>query len=145
MDPLEDKLKISRPIALLLLRAIGLNRRRGIAAVTTFALVLSPAASSISDGQQGSGCIGVCNSTIVLKGCVFNGSNGPELQTSDAKTFALAGDAAGIKVGDRVKLHGSKAKKIKDSTGPAVFKVEKLDRDYGPCPVPPARAANSAQ
>jgi hypothetical protein len=170
MDPLEDKLKISRPIALLLLRAIGLNRRRGIAAVTTFALVLSPAASSISDGQQSSGCIGVCNSTIVgaavgigaavatvaiiiavnhdhhiLKGCVFSGSNGPELQTSDAKTFALAGDAAGIKVGDRVKLHGSKAKKIKDSTGPAVFKVEKLDRDYGPCPVPPARAANSAQ
>jgi hypothetical protein len=119
MDPLEDKLKISRPFTQLLVRPIGLNRRRGIAAITTFALVLSSGASSISDGQQSSSCIGVCNSTIVgvavgisaavatvaiiiavnhhhhiLKGCVFSGSNGPELRTSDAKTFALEGDAA---------------------------------------------------
>jgi hypothetical protein len=43
-----------------------------------------------------------------------------------------------------VKLHGSKAKKIKNSTGPAVFKVDKLDRDYGPCPVTLDPTANSA-
>jgi len=39
------------------------------------------------------------------------------------------------KVGDKVKLHGTKIKKAKNSTGPGVFKVEKLNRSYGPCPI----------
>ncbi len=46
----------------------------------------------------------------------------------------LEGDAASVKVGDRVKLHGSKVKKTKGTVGDQVFKVEKLNRDYGPCP-----------
>ncbi|MGA7858045.1 MAG: hypothetical protein WCA11_08980, partial [Terracidiphilus sp.] len=69
-----------------------------------------------------------------LNGCVFSGPNGLELQTSDSKRFMLEGDAASVKVGDRVKLHGSKVKKTKGTVGDQVFKVEKLNRDYGPCP-----------
>jgi hypothetical protein len=71
-------------------------------------------------------------------------ASGLELQTSDGKTYALEGDAASIKVGDKVKIHGSKIKKTKDSTGPGVFRVEKLNRDYGPCPAATATAASAA-
>ena len=68
-------------------------------------------------------------------------ASGLELQTSDGKTYVLEGDAAGIKVGDKVKLHGSRNKKSKGSTGPGVFCVEKLTRDYGPCSVAGASSA----
>jgi hypothetical protein len=76
----------------------------------------------------------VQNSHHRLQGCVFSGPNGLELRTSDAKVFALEGYTANIKTGDRVKLHGSKLKKTKNSTGDQVFAVEKLSKDYGPCP-----------
>ncbi len=82
----------------------------------------------------------ISHSHHIVTGCVTTSANGLDLQTSDGKTYALEGDAATIKVGDRVKLHGSKIKKTKDSTGPGVFRVEKLTRDYGPCPI----ASNSA-
>lgn len=71
----------------------------------------------------------------VLTGCVVTSANGLDLHTSDGKVYSLEGDAASIKVGDKVKLHGTKIKKAKDSTGPGVFKVEKLNRSYGPCPI----------
>ena len=75
----------------------------------------------------------VQNSHHRLQGCVFSGPNGLELRTGDAKIYALEGYTATIKAGERVKLHGSKLKKTKDSTGDQVFAVEKLNRDYGPC------------
>ncbi len=80
----------------------------------------------------------ISRSHHIVTGCVMTGANGLELQTSEGKTYALEGDAASIKVGDKVKVHGSKIKKTKDSTGPGVFRVEKLNRDYGRCPVAPA-------
>ncbi len=70
-----------------------------------------------------------------ITGCVVASPSGLELQTSDAKTYALEGDAASIKVGDKVKIHGTKIKKTKDASGPGVFKVEKLSRNYGACPI----------
>lgn len=70
-----------------------------------------------------------------VTGCVVAAATGLQLQTSDGKTYALEGDAASIKVGDKVKVHGSKMKKTKSSTGPGVFTVQKLTRDYGPCPI----------
>lgn len=71
-----------------------------------------------------------------LQGCVFSDANGLKLRTRDAKAHTLKGDAAGIKVGDSVKVHGSKVKKAKgDSTGDQVFVVQKLSKDYRPCPV----------
>jgi hypothetical protein len=73
----------------------------------------------------------------VVTGCVVTGPDGLQLRTSDAKTYTLEGDAASIKVGDRVKFHGSKVKKTKDTAGNQVFKVEKIQKDYGPCPAQP--------
>jgi hypothetical protein len=86
----------------------------------------------------------ISRSHHIVTGCVMTSASGLELQTSDGKTYALEGDAASIKVGDKVKIHGSKIKKTKDSTGPGVFRVEKLNRDYGPCPAATATAASAA-
>jgi hypothetical protein len=84
----------------------------------------------------------VQNQRHTLQGCVLSGPGGLELRTSDSKiVYALEGHAAAIKVGDRVKLHGSKLKKAKDSTSDQVFVVEKLSRDYGPCPATVAASA----
>jgi hypothetical protein len=79
--------------------------------------------------------VAVSHSHHVKSGCVVAGPRGLELQTSDSKTYALEGDATNLKIGDRVKIHGSKIKKAKDATGPDVFKVEKLNKDYGACHV----------
>jgi len=80
-----------------------------------------------------------------LQGCVFSGPGGLELRTSDSKTYALQGYAATIKVGERVKLHGSKLKKSKDSTGDQVFAVERLSKDYGQCSAGVAAPATPTQ
>ena len=69
-----------------------------------------------------------------ITGCVVSGPNGPELQTSNRR-YALEGDAASIQVGDRVKISGSRVKRTKDQTGDQVYRVEKLRKDYGPCPM----------
>jgi len=76
----------------------------------------------------------VSNGHHTVSGCVISGPNGLELQTSD-KRYALEGDATSIKVGDRVKIHGSRVKKTKDTKGDQVYRVERLKKDYGPCPV----------
>jgi hypothetical protein len=76
-----------------------------------------------------------------LQGCVFSGPRGLELRSSGSKIYALEGYTATIKVGDRVKLHGSKLKKTKDSTDDQVFAVEKLSKDYGLCPADVAAPA----
>ncbi len=146
------------------------NRRLGIAAFAGLA-VLFCSGSTAPAGCQSSGNIGPSQGEVVgaavgigavivvaiivpveishshhtLAGCVFTGPNGLELRTSDSKTYALEGDAASIKVGDRVKLHGSKVKKTKDTSGDQVFKVEKLNRDYGSCHVETAQSASPAQ
>jgi hypothetical protein len=71
-----------------------------------------------------------------IKGCVFSDAEGLKLRTSDSKIYSLEGDVAALKVGDRVKFHGSKVKKAKgNDTGREVFVVEKLGKDYGQCPV----------
>ena len=78
----------------------------------------------------------VHNSHHTIKGCVVAGSNGIEIRTSgDApKTYKLAGDT-NVKVGDMVKVHGDKVKKVKGSIDDETFTVEKLNKDYGPCKV----------
>lgn len=77
----------------------------------------------------------ISRSHHLVTGCVMTAAGGLELRTSEGKTYSLEGDAASIKIGDKVKVHGSKIKKSKDSTGPGVFRVETLTRDYGPCPL----------
>jgi hypothetical protein len=79
------------------------------------------------------------NSHHTIKGCVVSGPEGIQIQSgsgSDMKTYTLAGDP-NIKVGDLVKVHGDKVKKVKNSTDPQTFTVEKLNKDYGPCKTTP--------
>jgi hypothetical protein len=77
----------------------------------------------------------VHNSHHTIKGCVVAGPSGVQIQSgtgSDRKTYTLSGDT-NVKVGDLVKVHGSKVKKVKNSTDEQTFLVEKLNKDYGPC------------
>jgi hypothetical protein len=39
-----------------------------------------------------------------------------------------------------VKLHGSKVKKTKDTSGDQIFRVASMNKDYGPCKVNTATA-----
>jgi hypothetical protein len=70
-----------------------------------------------------------------LTGCAVSGASGLQLQNeSDQQSYALIGDVAGIKPGDRVRVSG---KKGKGKTGaPRQFLVEKLGKDFGACKVP---------
>ncbi|MGO9775595.1 MAG: hypothetical protein ACLPM3_03285 [Terracidiphilus sp.] len=69
-----------------------------------------------------------------LNGCAVSDSSGLKLQNhGDQQTYALVGEVAGIKPGDRVRVSGKKAK---TSDGSAQqFVVEKLTKDYGACKV----------
>ena len=126
------------------------SRRQRIIAFAVFAALVCSGATSCTRTQVGLSAAAIAailvgttvgvtyavkNSHHTLQGCVFSDANGLKLRTSDAKVYTLEGEAATIKVGDRVKFHGSKLKKTKDSTGDQVFVVEKLSKDYGPCPV----------
>jgi hypothetical protein len=145
------------------------NRRFGIAAFGGLAVLLCSGAAAPA-GCPGGGQIGPSEGEVVgaavgiaavitvgavvlvevnhshhtLSGCVVTGPNGFELVTSESKRYQLEGDAASAKIGDRVKFHGSKVKKTRDSSGDQVFKVEKLNKDYGPCTVSPTRSASPA-
>lgn len=81
----------------------------------------------------------VHNSHHTIKGCVVAGPSGVHIRSgtgSNMKTYTLSGDT-NVKVGDLVKVHGSKVKKVKNSTGDQTFRVEKLNKDYGPCTATP--------
>lgn len=81
-----------------------------------------------------------------INGCVSMGSNGLEvLDTQDKKTYLLAGVTAHTKVGDQVRLHGSKEKLAKGSTSEPTFTVEKVSRDTGPCKVRAAAPTDGKQ
>jgi hypothetical protein len=66
-----------------------------------------------------------------ISGCVVSGTDGLALTNEkDKKVYALSGESAGLKAGERFTLKG---KKIKDSSGKLSFQVEKLTKDYGTC------------
>jgi len=68
-----------------------------------------------------------------IKGCVAGGPESLQLTgKDDPQIWTLIGDTAGVHAGDRVRLVGKKKKK--DSSGNRQFLVEKLSKDYGPCP-----------
>jgi hypothetical protein len=107
----------------------------GTTSCTRTQLALSATAiAAVVAGTTVGVTLAVQNQRHTLRGCVLSGPGGLELHTSDSGTYALQGNAATIKVGDRVKLHGSKLKRTKDSTGDQIFAVEKLSKDYGQCP-----------
>jgi hypothetical protein len=80
-----------------------------------------------------------------IKGCVSAGPNGVAVENeSDKKSYVLVGDPSKVKVGDVVRLRGTKEKKQKGSSGAQDFVVTNMSRDYGPCKAAPAAAASAA-
>ena len=71
-----------------------------------------------------------------LRGCAVSGPDGMELMNEgDQQTYALTGETAVIKAGDRVRVSG---KKTKGDPNHRQFVVKKLSKDYGACRVTPA-------
>jgi hypothetical protein len=89
--------------------------------------------------------VDVNKSHHTIKGCVTSGANGLELRNvGDRRTYALTNIPASVKVGDVIKLHGTKQKGQKNGMGDQDFRVEKMSRDYGPCRAAFAPAAAAA-
>ncbi len=68
-----------------------------------------------------------------ITGCVASGANG--MSVSDEKNkriYALTGNTADIKPGDRVTLQGKVAKR-KDANAPLAWEVNKETKDFGAC------------
>ena len=151
-----------------------MHRRRGIiCCVVLFSFLLCgatspdgctpsstpPAPSGPSEGEVIGAAVGIVAVVVVgtvvlvevnkshhnLKGCVTAGPDGLTLHTEgNSKVYALTGVPANVKVGDVIKVHGSKSKGQIDSAGNQNFAVEKMSRDYGPCKAlltPPAWTA----
>ena len=79
-----------------------------------------------------------------VKGCVSDNPDGLLLQTQDGKTYVLLGATTNIKADQRIKVRGTKRKKIDGVTDQPSFVVEKLDKVYGTCPVVPSTPAATA-
>lgn len=145
-----------------------ITRRTGLKALIIAGLILSGASSPVLGQGSSSGnldftgykigiaigavaiaavvvAVAVNHNHHFMSGCVLSGSNGLELQTSDSRTVALQGESAGIKAGDRIKVHGSKVKKTKGATSSDVFRVDQLKKDYGPCHVDHASVVTAPQ
>jgi hypothetical protein len=127
------------------------GRRLRITALVLAASLACSGTTSCSRGEVIASTVGIAAGLVLVtvgvtvaikdqhdhtvRGCVYSDAAGVKLRTADAKIYALEGDPATLKVGDRVKLHGSKAKKTKgDNTGHLVFVVESVSKNYGPCP-----------
>jgi len=66
-----------------------------------------------------------------IVGCIISADGKTILvDERDKRTYALAGDHASLKAGQRVKLKG---KKMKEKGGRLTFSVKKIDHDYGAC------------
>lgn len=121
-----------RSVALALLAALLCS---GATSCTRTQIALSVAAiAAVAAGTTVAITYTVQNHHHTLQGCLFSGPGGLQLRTSDSTIYTLEGNESTIKVGDRVKLHGSKVKRPKGSTDNQVFVVEKLSKDYGSCP-----------
>ena len=132
--------------------------------LAVWALLLIPALTARSQIIAESPCIGACKNEVVgilagvagggaaigigvyfalhhghsITGCAVAGANGVQLQSQgDQQTYALIGDVAAVKPGDRVRVSGKKEKKSTSAT--QQFLVERLSRDYGSCVASSAR------
>jgi hypothetical protein len=74
-----------------------------------------------------------------VKGCVAHGTTGLQLQREGGQSFVLLGATSGIRAGERVKVTGSRRKKVSGVSDSPSFVVDKLNKDYGACTVSPAQ------
>lgn len=86
----------------------------------------------------------VHNSHHTIKGCVTSGPNGLQVQDmNNAHIYYVSGVTTGVKVGDQVRLHGDKQKKVKGDPGQG-FVIQKINKDYGACKATTAMAVTPA-
>jgi hypothetical protein len=65
-----------------------------------------------------------------ITGCVHSGANGMSVtDEKDKRDYALSGDTAGVKPGDRMTLEG----KVKHTGKTLVFESQRIIRDFGAC------------
>jgi hypothetical protein len=68
-----------------------------------------------------------------VTGCVASGANGMNVtDEKDKRIYALSGNTADIKPGDRVTLQGKKAKPT-GASAPLAWEVSKETKDFGAC------------
>jgi hypothetical protein len=68
-----------------------------------------------------------------LTGCINSAENGMiVMDEKDKQTYALSGDIAGIKPGERMKLRGKKLK-AKNHDKTMMWEVREVSRDFGVC------------
>ena len=77
-----------------------------------------------------------------ITGCVAASGNGMTITDENNKqVYALSGVTGGLKVGDVLKVHGTKHKAGKDAPQTRSFLVKSINHDYGPCSAAPATRA----
>ena len=68
-----------------------------------------------------------------VTGCVISGANGMSVtDEKDKRIYALSGNTADIKTGDRFTLHGKKVNP-KGANAPLGWHVNKETKDFGAC------------
>lgn len=68
-----------------------------------------------------------------ITGCVTSGENGMRVtDEKDKRSYALSGNTADIKPGDRMTLQGKKIKP-KDAGKPVVWETKTISKDFGVC------------
>jgi hypothetical protein len=68
-----------------------------------------------------------------ITGCVNSGENGMSLtDEKDKRIYALSGNTAGIKPGERVTLQGKKIKP-KGANNTFVWETKSVTKDFGAC------------
>jgi hypothetical protein len=72
-----------------------------------------------------------------VKGCVSDDPDHLLLHTDDGKTYVLLGATTHINADTRIKVRGTRKKKIKGLTDQPTFIVEKVNKVYGACSVNP--------
>jgi hypothetical protein len=70
-----------------------------------------------------------------VTGCVSDDPNGLLLHTKDGKVYILLGATTDIKADTRIKVRGTRKKKINGITDQPSFVVEKVGKVYGSCSV----------
>jgi hypothetical protein len=67
-----------------------------------------------------------------ITGCVVTSPNGLTVNNErDNRVYALSGDTAGVKAGERVSLQGHKINP--DAGNPLGWQVSQIQKDYGAC------------
>ena len=127
--------RISRPRRILLVAALSALACTGLTSCSNTQIGLSIGAiTAVVVGTTVGVTLAVQHSHHTAQGCIYSGANGLQLRMDDAKIYSLTGELADVKVGDRLKVHGTRVNKVKGaSSGGQVFVVEKVNKDYGPC------------